>query len=349
MGGLRRYMPITGTTFLSGTLSLCGIPPLACLWSKDETTAESWLFSSSLGWITSITAGFTASYMFRIYFLTFEGFFRGGTIQIKKAQVSESYQTETEFFLWGESLKKTNSVINKKDSSRHFIDQADSLTLLGQVVDINNETSPFRDLPFPKESSFAMLLPLILLAIPTPFVGSIGIKYLTKETSLDFLSQWLIPLIIPDQRRETLTEFFLKSIGSLSFSFVGFFLSYLIYGPNSSLAKNIFSFFIKRNFINIVFLDSFKQFVRGWSLNRGYIDKFYDTFFISNIIFVSKSITFFDRWLIDGFINGTGIFSLFGGEGIRYGGGGRVSYYLFALTVAVMLLLVLTVIVFTTT
>jgi NAD(P)H-quinone oxidoreductase subunit 5 len=347
MGGLRRYMPITGTTFLSGTLSLCGIPPLACLWSKDETTAESWLFSSSLGWITSITAGFTASYMFRIYFLTFEGFFRGGTIQIKKYQFSESSQTE--FFLWGEYLKKKNSVINKKDSSRHFIDQADSLALLGRVINFNNETSPFRDLPFPKESSFTMLLPLILLAIPTSFAGSIGIKYLTKETSLDFLSQWLIPLIIPDQRRETLTEFFLKSIGSLSFSFVGFFISYGIYGPNSSFATKIFSFFIKRNFINIVFLDSFKQIVRGWSLNRGYIDKFYDTYFISNIIFVSKSITFFDRWLIDGLINGTGVFSLFGGEGIRYVGGGRVSYYFFGLIVAVILLLVLNVIVFTKT
>jgi NAD(P)H-quinone oxidoreductase subunit 5 len=346
MGGLRKYMPITGTTFLSGTLSLCGIPPLACLWSKDETTAESWLFSSSLGWITSITAGFTASYMFRIYFLTFEGFFRGGTI-IKKDQVSESYQTE--FFLWGESFKNPDSVINKKDSSRNFFEEAGSLTLLGRVVDINNETSPFRDLPFPKESSFAMLLPLILLAIPTPFAGSIGIQYLTKETSLDFLSQWLIPLIIPDPRPETLTEFLLKSIGSLSFSFIGFLISYGIYGPNSSLANNLFSFFIKRNFINNVFLDSFKQIVRGWSLNRGYIDKFYDTYFISNIIFVSKSITFFDRWLIDGLINGTGVFSLFGGEGIRYGGGGRVSYYLFGLTVAVMLLLVLIVVVFTTT
>jgi len=32
MGGLRKYIPITGTTFLIGTLSLCGISPLACFW-----------------------------------------------------------------------------------------------------------------------------------------------------------------------------------------------------------------------------------------------------------------------------------------------------------------------------
>jgi NAD(P)H-quinone oxidoreductase subunit 5 len=40
MGGLRKHMPITGTTFLIGTLSLCGIPPLACFWSKDEILAK---------------------------------------------------------------------------------------------------------------------------------------------------------------------------------------------------------------------------------------------------------------------------------------------------------------------
>jgi NAD(P)H-quinone oxidoreductase subunit 5 len=32
MGGLRKYIPITGTTFLIGTLSLCSISPLACFW-----------------------------------------------------------------------------------------------------------------------------------------------------------------------------------------------------------------------------------------------------------------------------------------------------------------------------
>lgn len=31
------------TAFLLGTLSLCGIPPLACFWSKDEILNDSWL------------------------------------------------------------------------------------------------------------------------------------------------------------------------------------------------------------------------------------------------------------------------------------------------------------------
>ncbi|KAL5643683.1 hypothetical protein ACJX0J_000821 [Zea mays] len=69
MGGLRKYVPITRTTFLCGTLSLCGIPPLACF-------CNSWLYSPFFGIIASFTAGLTAFYMFRIYLLTFDGYLR---------------------------------------------------------------------------------------------------------------------------------------------------------------------------------------------------------------------------------------------------------------------------------
>jgi len=80
MGGLRKYMPITGSTFLLGTLSLCGIPPFACFWSKDEILTDAWNKFPILGWVAWITAGLTAFYMFRIYLLTFEGDFRGNVL-----------------------------------------------------------------------------------------------------------------------------------------------------------------------------------------------------------------------------------------------------------------------------
>jgi NAD(P)H-quinone oxidoreductase subunit 5 len=81
MGGLRSYMPITASTFLLGTLSLCGVPPFACFWSKDEILADTWHKFPLLGFIAWLTAGLTAFYMFRIYFLTFEGEFRGNFSQ----------------------------------------------------------------------------------------------------------------------------------------------------------------------------------------------------------------------------------------------------------------------------
>ncbi|MFM7086750.1 MAG: NAD(P)H-quinone oxidoreductase subunit 5 [Cyanobium sp.] len=77
MGGLRRWMPITANTFLIGCIAIAGIPPLAGFWSKDEILGQAF-GSYPLLWVMGfITAGMTAFYMFRLYFLTFEGEFRG--------------------------------------------------------------------------------------------------------------------------------------------------------------------------------------------------------------------------------------------------------------------------------
>lgn len=93
MGGVRKHMPVTGASFLIGTLSLCGIPPFACFWSKDEILAETWSKMPVLGFIAWITAGLTAFYMFRMYFLTFEGEFRGAIYDNYKLESTDKNDT----------------------------------------------------------------------------------------------------------------------------------------------------------------------------------------------------------------------------------------------------------------
>ena len=77
MGGLRKKMPITAITFLIGCVAISGIPPLAGFWSKDEILGQAFNSFPLLWLVGFITAGMTAFYMFRLYFLTFEGEFRG--------------------------------------------------------------------------------------------------------------------------------------------------------------------------------------------------------------------------------------------------------------------------------
>lgn len=77
MGGLRRKMPVTASTFFIGCLAISGIPPLAGFWSKDEILGQTLATSQVLWGVGWLTAGLTAFYMFRLYFLTFEGNFRG--------------------------------------------------------------------------------------------------------------------------------------------------------------------------------------------------------------------------------------------------------------------------------
>ena len=73
MGGLTKHVPITKNTFLLGTCSLCGIPPLACFWSKDEILDDSWLYSPIFTIIACLMSGLTAFYMFQIYYLLLKG------------------------------------------------------------------------------------------------------------------------------------------------------------------------------------------------------------------------------------------------------------------------------------
>ncbi len=77
MGGLKSVMPITHITFLVGCLAIAGIPIFSGFFSKDEVLAYAYDQQPVLWLIALITAALTAFYMFRLYFLTFHGNFRG--------------------------------------------------------------------------------------------------------------------------------------------------------------------------------------------------------------------------------------------------------------------------------
>ncbi|TYI35915.1 hypothetical protein ES332_A03G108700v1 [Gossypium tomentosum] len=106
MGGLKKHVPVTRIAFLVGTLSLCGIPPLACFWSKDEILSDSWLSSPIFAIIAWSNAGLTAFYMFRIYLLTFEGHLNVHFQKYSGKKSSSFYSIK----LWG---KEEQKIINR--------------------------------------------------------------------------------------------------------------------------------------------------------------------------------------------------------------------------------------------
>jgi NADH-quinone oxidoreductase subunit L len=73
MGGLRKYLPITHITFLIACLTIAGIPPLSGFFSKDEILAAAFHSNKLLFAVEYAVAGFTAFYMFRLYFSVFWG------------------------------------------------------------------------------------------------------------------------------------------------------------------------------------------------------------------------------------------------------------------------------------
>jgi NADH-quinone oxidoreductase subunit L len=78
MGGLKSKLRITQITFLMGCLAIAGIFPFSGFFSKDAILLSAFAnhdyFLYAVG---LLTAALTAFYMFRLYFITFYGSFRG--------------------------------------------------------------------------------------------------------------------------------------------------------------------------------------------------------------------------------------------------------------------------------
>ena len=74
MGGLAKHLPITYWTFLIASIAIAGIPPLAGFFSKDEILFETFRHGHQILWVVGVlTSLLTATYMFRLVFLTFHG------------------------------------------------------------------------------------------------------------------------------------------------------------------------------------------------------------------------------------------------------------------------------------
>ncbi len=138
MGGLRKYMPITAGAFFVGNLAICGIPPFAGFWSKDEILGQAFEANTALWFIGWATAGLTAFYMFRMYFMTFEGEFRGNDVAIKQQLFSEA------------GLAFGPGAMDAEEGASHGHGES------------------------PHESPLTMALPLVVLAVPSIGIGLLG-------------------------------------------------------------------------------------------------------------------------------------------------------------------------------
>ena len=72
-GGLRKRMPITALTFLVGVLAISGVNFLSGYFSKDAILLWAYNFNIPVFIILYAGAILTSVYMFRLYFITFEG------------------------------------------------------------------------------------------------------------------------------------------------------------------------------------------------------------------------------------------------------------------------------------
>jgi len=77
MGGLRRAMPVTFVTLGIASLAISGFPGFSGFFSKDAILSAAYVHAPWMFWVGAFTAGMTAFYVFRAFFLAFFGKYRG--------------------------------------------------------------------------------------------------------------------------------------------------------------------------------------------------------------------------------------------------------------------------------
>jgi NADH-quinone oxidoreductase subunit L len=145
MGGLKKYMPITFATMLTGWLAISGIPIFAGFFSKDEILWKTWsagtfslpspMWAKLLWAIGALTALLTAIYMTRMMVMTF-----WGTERFREAHIDHDA---------GDADPGAHDGAHHADHGVHE----------------------------PHESPWLMTVPLIVLAVLSTVGGFIGVPY----------------------------------------------------------------------------------------------------------------------------------------------------------------------------
>jgi NAD(P)H-quinone oxidoreductase subunit 5 len=202
MGGLRKYMPVTATTFLIGCLAISGIPPFAGFWSKDEILGSAFAVNPFLWFVGWLTAGITAFYMFRMYFMTFEGKFRGKDESILRELTQPAVAN------FGPGAMKQGE-------------------LEAEAHDDHHDSHGHSDTPH--ESPWTMTLPLAILAIPSMLIGLVGTPYKNYFEEFIYPPSETLAEVMEKTAEFDATEFYTMAGISVAIAVSGIILAVLMY------------------------------------------------------------------------------------------------------------------------
>jgi NADH-quinone oxidoreductase subunit L len=289
MGGLRKELPITYWTFLIGAIAIAGVFPLSGFFSKDEILFETFVEGHRLLWtVGALTALLTATYMFRLVFLTFHGARRQDAPAPAHPEEEESAAHHPPSP--AASTSALHATADKSAEPAHSHDH-------GQ----DHDHGHLHDAPP------AMALALIVLAIGSVVAGWIGIPHAIGGHNE--LGAWLAPSFTVSRAAGTVAAAAAGAEGeasgevdhtalettlmavSLTIAVAGIAFAYFVWVKRRRVADNM-----AREFPGLHQL----------LLNKYYVDELYDTTIVQPIKAVSTEglWRWFDVRVIDGAVNG---------------------------------------------
>jgi len=302
MGGLRKLTPWTFWVMTVATFTIAGTPGLSGFFSKDQILWKAYSSPGHGNWIlwavAVATAGLTSFYMFRLWFMTFFGELRLGSVDIGEEAHSPHAPAQAQHTA-------------ASHSHGHADDQSHGH---GSV----------------HESPPVMIAPLVVLAILSVVGGYIGVpQALGGSNKFD---QYLSNVVKPpseampagehpgepapqaaEENSERTTELVFTGV-SVGVAAFGFFLAWLLYYKRPELPDRITS--------RIHGLYSLVK-------NKYYIDELYGLLFVKPLLAISTHVFWrgVDQGVIDGTVNGAASVSKGIGKGLRHIQSGNIRSY----------------------
>ncbi|HWE23352.1 MAG TPA: NADH-quinone oxidoreductase subunit L [Myxococcales bacterium] len=306
MGGLREYTPITRWTYLAACVTIAGFPVASAFYSKDEilwkafTTrglAAPWI-GPAIYVIGTVAALGTSFYMFRSYYMTFTGKYRGGE---------------------GHEVKETEEDPHTLAAHRHAAAADRSFDVTAAAAEALAASVPHEHgMPHgaapvvhdddqaahghgtahghhvPQESPRSMTYVLIALAAASVLAGFVFGWPTAWGGHGPLLEHWLSPSLpaqerVPFAELPRSTELLFQIIGGVLVAGAGWFVAWALYAENRSTVPARLK----------------AAFPRAWALvfNKYYVDELYDATVVRFARFASRALYWFDQNVIDGIVN----------------------------------------------
>ena len=294
MGGLRKYLPYTFWTMSIATFAIAGIPPFAGFFSKDRILWSTYSSGAHLLWLIGvITAGMTSFYMFRLWFLTFFGEYRGPNPET----AGHGHDTDAQH------AGHAGAVHAAQDA---------------HAADGHGHGAPH-------ESPWVMVIPLVILAFLSLAGGWVGVPHSLHGS--DRFATFLAPVFqsaspesaaadqtsLPGEEESSSTELIFTGI-SVAVGILGFLLAWYLYWKRPELPARM-----AKGFGGLYTL----------ILNKYKIDELYGAVIIHPLIGLSTNVFWkgIDKGLIDGAVDGSAAGAQETSDALRHMQSGNIRSY----------------------
>jgi NADH-quinone oxidoreductase subunit L len=300
MGGLREYTPITRWTYFAACLAIAGFPVASGFYSKDEILWKAYtargLSAPWIGpaiWLVGTLAALgTSFYMFRSYFMTFTGTYRGGEGHEDKERLEDPHTVAAHTHAAAADLAHGHDAAALQAHEAGDPHQHDASHGAASAHDDHHGHGGV-----PHESPKSMTYVLIALAAAAVLAGFIFGWPAAWGGHEPMLERWLAPSLpaaelVPFAPASHSTELLFQLIGGVLVAGGGCFFAYLLYSDNRSTIPARLK----------------ETFPRAWALvfNKYYVDELYQATVVRGSVLLSRFLYWVDQNVIDAFVNFVG-------------------------------------------